>query len=46
MVEAAAANGKMIACEKPLATNAEDGQRMVEAVSRTWCGSTIGECRR
>ncbi len=41
MVEAAAANGKMIACEKPLATNAEDGQKMVEAVSEAGVANMV-----
>jgi predicted dehydrogenase len=31
---AAAANGKMILCEKPLAMNAAEGQRMIEAVEK------------
>ena len=32
IAKAAAANGKIIACEKPLAINAKEGQQMVQAV--------------
>ena len=35
IVMAAAANGKMIACEKPLAMDAEEARQMVEEVRRT-----------
>src|SRR5262245_50981670 len=37
----AAKAGKMILCEKPLAMNAEEGQRMVEAVEKAGVANTV-----
>ncbi len=46
---AAAAAGKMILCEKPLAMNGPEGLKMVEAVEKagvpTWSGTTTAACR-
>ena len=38
---AAAANGKMILCEKPLAMNVAEGEQMVEAVRRAVVANTV-----
>lgn len=38
---AAAEAGKMILCEKPLALNPEEGQRMVEAVEKAGVANTV-----
>ncbi len=38
---AAAEAGKMILCEKPLALNPEEGQRMVEAVAKAGVANTV-----
>jgi predicted dehydrogenase len=37
----AAKNGKMILCEKPLAMNAEEGQKMVDAVEKAGVANTV-----
>jgi len=44
---AAAKAGKMVWCEKPLATSLQEAESMAQAVrqSRTWSGSTTGEFR-
>lgn len=47
---AAAAAGKWITCEKPLAMSTAEGRRWSPRssarVCRTWCGTTTGACRR
>jgi len=47
---AAAAAGKMILCEKPLARNGAEGAEMVKAVEKAVCrtpsGTTTAACRR
>src|SRR5690606_23890070 len=38
---AAAANGKMILCEKPLALNAKEGEEMVQAIEKAGVANTV-----